>query len=278
MPVKLNSLLAEVGIDSGEVILLRHQEQRADPEHSPYNLWCDDKAAFDLYQSIQNPSNRKKLDSNYWASFVATPQGDTMFVGLYTSRYDGLNKTDIPLPTVIGMVAPRGSSDCYTLSLDPLLSEFSGRLFIEWGQGFRSWIQRAQNQNKKVIELRREFKEPDFPGFMNFIKPLSEIKNVPRGWIQVLSSSKGVYLLTCPRTKEQYVGSAYGEQGFWHRWMEYVANNHGGNVGLKSRDPSDYKVSILEVAGSAATMADILKMEALWKLKLQSQEMGLNRN
>jgi hypothetical protein len=41
---------------------------------------------------------------------------------------------------------------------------------------------------------------------------------------------------------------------------------------------SDYQVSILEVAGTAATEQDILKMEVLWKSKLQSREMGLNRN
>ncbi len=51
-----------------------------------------------------------------------------------------------------------------------------------------------------------------------------------------------------------------------------------GNIALKSRDPSDYRVSILEVAGSSATHADIQKMEVLWKEKLQSREMGLNRN
>jgi len=62
------------------------------------------------------------------------------------------------------------------------------------------------------------------------------------------------------------------------RWMQYVVTGHGGNVGLKSREPSDYQVSILEVAGSAATVEDILQMEILWKRKLQSQEMGLNRN
>lgn len=49
-------------------------------------------------------------------------------------------------------------------------------------------------------------------------------------------------------------------------------------MGLKSRDPSDYQVSILEVAGSAATVEEIREMEKLWKQKLQSREMGLNRN
>ncbi len=85
-------------------------------------------------------------------------------------------------------------------------------------------------------------------------------------------------MLTCPKTREQYVGSAAGADGFHGRWLSYARDGHGGNVGLKSRDPSDYQVSILEVAGSVATFEDILAMEALWKQKLQSREMGLNKN
>ena len=66
--------------------------------------------------------------------------------------------------------------------------------------------------------------------------------------------------------------------GFWGRWQDYIQTGHGGNVALKSRDPSDYHVSILEVAGTALTPDDIMKLEMQWKLKLQSIEMGLNRN
>jgi hypothetical protein len=278
MPIKLNSLLLQEDVDPAGVILLRHQDKKADPGRTPYKLWCEEKEAFERYQSIQSPGNRKKFSSNYWLSFVATPQGETMFVGLYTSRYCGLNETDLPWTSVNGSFYPTGSCDCYDLTLDKRLSDLSGRLFIEWGPGFRSWIQRAQRQNKDVIEVRPEFSEPEFPGFINFVKPLSEVESLPKSWEQVLSSSRGVYLLTCPHTKEQYVGSAYGEKGFWHRWMEYVGTGHGGNVALKSRELSDYQISILEVAGSAETTVDILKMEALWKSKLQSQKMGLNRN
>ena len=101
---------------------------------------------------------------------------------------------------------------------------------------------------------------------------------LPATWIAVLSSSRGVYLLTCPKTREQYVGSASGAGGFHGRWLLYARDGHGGNVALKSRDPSDYQVSILEVAGSTATPEEIIAMEDLWKRKLQSREMGLNRN
>ena len=84
-------------------------------------------------------------------------------------------------------------------------------------------------------------------------------------------------MLTCPKTKEQYVGSATGDDGFWRRWQDYIQTGHGGNVALKSREPSDYQVSILEVAGTASTTDDILSAERRWMNKLQSREMGLNR-
>lgn len=77
--------------------------------------------------------------------------------------------------------------------------------------------------------------------------------------------------------KEQYVGLAAGENGFWGRWQSYIQTGHGGNLGLKSRDPSDYRVSILEVAGSKMNTDEIIHLEQRWKEKLQSKEMGLNK-
>src|SRR5262245_2258206 len=97
---------------------------------------------------------------------------------------------------------------------------FIGRLLIDWGPGDRAWVQRADQQNKGVTELRTEFKEPEFPGFLNFIEPLSRLDRLPKSWATVLKSSRGIYLLTCPTTKEQYVGSATGEGGFWTRWQD----------------------------------------------------------
>jgi hypothetical protein len=170
-----------------------------------------------------------------------------------------------------------GRCDRYELTLEKALDDLIGRLLIAWGPGERSWIQRADRRDKPVIELRTAFKDPDFPGFLNFMKPLSELDTLPKGWLTALQSSRGIYLLTCPRTREQYVGSATGIHGFWGRWREYMKTGHGDNLGLKSRDPSDYQVSILEVAGTAASGEEIVLMEEHWKRKLQSKEMGLNR-
>jgi hypothetical protein len=170
--------------------------------------------------------------------------------------------------------------DIYSQRRLPEFDHLIGRLRVDWGRGNRSWAQKASSKtgNKPIVELARVFREPDFPGFTSFIGNLGGMPTLPQPWITALSAARGVYLLTCPRTREQYVGSAYGEAGFWGRWQSYVTTGHGGNLGLKSRDPSDYQVSILEVAGSAATVDEIIAMEQLWKSKLQSRDMGLNMN
>lgn len=277
MPIMFNTILMEAGFDTSNIRLLRHKDNRAAKGRTPYELWRDNRQQFDLYQSIQRINNRERLKTRNWASFVVTPSDETMFVGLYRLQNRSLLEKDIPAPQA-DSVEKAGSCDIYDLMLENELSDLISKLFIDWGSGERAWIQRAENQNKRVTKLLTEFKEPDFPGFLNFIEPLSKLSKLPIAWVTVLRSVRGIYLLTCPRTKEQYVGSAYGEDGFWGRWTAYIQTGHGGDVALKSRDASDYQVSILEVAGTASAPDDIIKMEVRWKLKLQSREMGLNRN
>jgi hypothetical protein len=277
MPLLFNTLLNQAHVPPTEVRLLRHQDHRSERGKGPYELWRDDRPAFRLYQETQSFQNRTRLKAAYWASFVVTPVGETLLAGFYRSRYLGINNEERPWPNNASRTDPVGTCDIYELNPDDCLDDLAGRLVIEWGDGERSWIQRADNQNKVVSEMRTVFREPDFPGFADFIAPLSKIEVLPRDWITALQSSRGVYLLTCPKTKEQYVGKATGDHGFYGRWLDYVRDGYGGNVGLKSRDPSDYQVSILQVAGDAEAF-EIDAMETRWKQKLQSREMGLNRN
>lgn len=278
MPIQFNSILEDHGIDPKDVRLLRHKDKRSSPGRSPYELWRDDPDAFNDYQSSQSISNRKIFSAPYWAVFVSDAFDDTVFVGLYAASYRGLLEKDRPKPHVVGGIDPAGSCDIYDLKLDDRLKDLVGRLVIDWGPGKLAWVQYADRNNKTVLELRAMQSEPPFPGFINFIAPLSSLGKLPHTWIEILRSARGVYILTCPKTKEQYVGSATGEDGFWGRWMEYYRTGHGGNVVLKSREPRDYQVAILEVAGTAASHNDILEMEGRWQTKLQSREMGLNRN
>ena len=275
---KFNSLLEQCGIVPETVILLRHQDNRKGVERTPYELWCNSPEDLVLYQSWQVIDGRNKFSrAPYWAAFVGTPDGRTMFVGMYAAKYKGILEKDSPHPHKDG-IRKAGSCDVYDLKEDERFRHLAGKLFVKWGDGARAWVQRADRQNKSISELHREFKEEEFPGYLRFQKPLSDIEGLPMTWAQSLMAAKGVYLLTCPRTKEHYVGSACGDGGFLQRWKEYVRTGHGGNVRLKSREFSDYQVSILEVAGSATGIEEIVAMENRWKGKLQSRAMGLNAN
>jgi len=271
------AILSETGVEPARVRLLRHQDTRYPGHPSPYVLWRDDPEAFEAYQQTQSFENEANLRAPLWASFVGLPGRDTLFVGLYSAALVGPLPADRPHP-VTRSLELAGSCALYDLAPRPELAELIGRLFIDWGPGYRRWIQRGDGSAKPVVELRRTFREEAFPGFAALILNLSQLETMPRGWAAALEATRGVYLLTCPRTREQYVGSAAGAGGFLSRWREYEVTGHGGNIALKSREATDYQVSILETVGSTAIDAEILALESRWKTKLQSREMGLNRN
>ncbi|WP_267383333.1 GIY-YIG nuclease family protein [Sphingomonas sp. GC_Shp_2] len=268
-------MLDSAGIDSALVRLLRHQRAPLNGA-TPYTLWRDERSLFDAYQATQQVKNRARFTAPYWASFVVTPNGQTLFAGLYAVGEPGTVPTSWPYPL---SKAPAGGGDevYSTRHLDDL-ADYEGRLAIEWGAGTRTWVQRADQQDKPIEELTRRFAEPPFPGFGAFVEPLSRILALPSSWTEALRAARGIYLLTCPITKELYVGSAIGSDGFLGRWHHYAVDGHGGNVMLRSRERSDYQVSILEVAGSLDSDADVLALESRWKGKLQSRAMGLNAN
>lgn len=274
--LSFGSLLDLVGLNRSEVRLLRHQDNHPG-FHSPYALWRDHRGRFESYQSTQAIGDAAHLRAPYWASFVGMPGRETLFVGIYSAKLVGPLPQDRMHP-ITGGIEPAGQSHLYQLDLRPELSEYVGRLWIEWGDGYRAWIQRGDRVPKPILELRRDLGEDPFPGFQALIINLSEIDSMPSTWAAALAATRGVYLLTCPTTKEQYVGMASGVDGFLGRWREYFATGHGGNVALKSRDPANYQVSILETVGTGATVSDICAIEVRWKEKLQSREMGLNRN
>ncbi len=286
MALRFNMLLQDAGIDLSDVRLLRHQTDKV-IGRTPYSLWRDDPDAFERYQSTQSgtPRQRARFNGRYWASFVAPSPASSLFVGLYEVRLVGsvAAGTIDPLTRVPvgGSLEKTPSYDQYQCTRMNALSNYAGRLSVSWGDtssARRAWIQRADNQDKEIVELNRVFKEERFPGFTKLIRQLTEIETMPHAWKEILQATCGVYLLACPKTREHYVGSAYGKEGFLGRWQAYAANNHGGNVGLKARDPSNYFVSILEVAGSTATIEDIVALENTWKLKLHSRDIGLNHN
>lgn len=278
MPFRFNMLLDELGIAPSDVRLLRHQPKVGST--LLLDVWRTDRTLFDDYQSHQVAARRSYFAGKYWVSFVGSWDGRTLFTGLYSVGAPTTINEEVIAP-ISGNSDAAGTIDLYPFEHLGALEPYEGRLFIDWGggaSGKRAWIQRADQQDKLITELHLSGAEMPFPGTMELTAPLSALADAPPSWMEPLSAARGVYLLTCPRDGSLYVGSATAAGGFWSRWSEYRANGHGGNVALVGREPSDFVVSVLQVAGSTDTIDDILAAEARWKAKLLSRELGLNRN
>jgi GIY-YIG catalytic domain len=265
--ISFNTLLNDAGIPISETRLVRHQDRSAESGQSLYDIWRSKDGRFELYQRLQKKDRFK--GAKHLASFIATPNGETLFVGMYKvagSRIaapgtsDPIRQTDV------------SGHFFYDLQLEEDLNEYADRLTVDWGTGTRAWVQHAASPRpKRILEIRRRAEEPPFPGFRFTWR-------IPHSWRGALSAASGVYLLVCHTDGKQYVGSAYGTGGFWSRWESYFRNNHGGNEGMKLRKNSDYQVSILEVASSTMSTTDIIELEGYWKEKLLTKTFGLNQN
>lgn len=276
MLLTFQNLLIEAGIPPVDARLLRHAKGSGTPGMHPYVAWRDHRNLFDEYQVRQVAGSRRFFSAPYWAAFLATPSRETMFVGLYRVEIAEAASAANTCP-LTGRQNAEGFTDCYTLLKVDEFQPFEGKLFVQWGEGALAWKQYADRNIKPIVELRKDNVEEPYPGHSAFFSQLSQVEAFPAGWRAVLSTVRGVYLLSCPRTKEQYVGGAFADGGFLSRWTQHAAMS-GDAIAFRSRDPEDYRVSILEVAGSLATDDDIFRMEQRWKEKLQSREMGLNRN
>jgi hypothetical protein len=134
------------------VRLLRHKDSHAKKGHTIYELWQNNRQKFDQYQMIQSFVNESKLRASFWASFIGTPDNETLFVGIYGVKEWRLLDYDVPRPHADGVDVAR-SCNIYELVLEERLDDLIGRLLIDWGPGYRAWIQRADRQNKRIIEL-----------------------------------------------------------------------------------------------------------------------------
>src|SRR5262249_17803097 len=86
-----NTVLREFGLNPDEVLLVRHSGEHM----KSYDAWRTSlpviaerrspiPLTFEQYQQHQKKRKfRTKLHLKYWASFITTPSGDTMFIGIY---------------------------------------------------------------------------------------------------------------------------------------------------------------------------------------------------
>lgn len=184
--------------------------------------------------------------------------------------------------------------DRYIVSLSPLGQNMIGRLKIHHPYYDRATRVRFENHygEMQVSEILREpYGGRSFPGFDAIDLSFDELETLVLknrlDWRQALISAKGVYLITDTLTHKRYVGSAYGEQGIWSRWMGYVQSGHGGNAELRLLVPeanldycrANFRFALLEYHLPRALDDYIIKRENYWKSVLVTRgAFGLNRN
>ncbi|MFE5336091.1 GIY-YIG nuclease family protein [Isoptericola sp. NPDC056573] len=122
-----------------------------------------------------------------------------------------------------------------------------------------------------------------FPGFDRLVLDHAQLQAVMRehrhaAWRTALASVVGVYLITDTRDGRHYVGKADGAESIRQRWTAYATNGHGGNVELRTIDPTSFRFSLLRVFDPSTPTRVIDEAESHSKVALDSRAHGLNRN
>jgi hypothetical protein len=241
---------------------------------------------FREYQSLQ--VREDVINREYILSFLVDEKGRTIFKGIF-QVFEKQKYTPGFLPKECEEAWWRHRDlYFYTTERLQLLEDLIDRMVIDWGKGKRQW---AQNyHNKEIIEILPHGFLEIFPGYLDVSLERNQLETIFRNqrpdseWRTALSKVYGVYLILDEVSGRQYIGSAYGKDGIWGRWNDYVKTKHGNNkkiVRLLDDDPERYKkfrYSIIEVLPNTLTKDEVIYRERKVKEKLGTRAFGLNLN
>lgn len=270
--ITIQEILQNRGINwwDSKVKLVRHKDSHKDL----FALYSSDKEKFWEYQETQVKEVFRGAD--YIVSFIGE-------AGL-TSRFVGVFKVGDALPvTYNGVPYYR-----YQLTKMPGFEDLEERIIIRWENAI-SWHQ-WWNNRMEVVEISAGLHYRHFTDYLDFSLSFPELKNIVNesysDWRVALSVVKGVYVIADELTGKLYIGSAYGTDGIWGRWSDYVATDgHGNNKSLIELVNSDalyaykhFRFSVLHILPMIATDNDVVRMESIFKQKLGTICFGLNNN
>lgn len=264
--ITIQELLYNRGLDRlAKIKLVRHKDKRLDL----YNMYRTDRNSFLDYQNSQSKDVFRDVD--YIVSFIGEEGVLARFIGVFRI----IGKEEI------------GNGFKYKMSDVSGYDDLKERVLIRWENAI-CWHQWIKNE-MEIVEICPGLHYKRFTDYFDLILMYSELEeiicNQYNDWKAVLSSIKGIYLITDTNTGKLYVGSAYGENGIWGRWNDYISTSgHGNNKILKEliSNNLDYKLylqfSILMILPKTVTSDEAILKERLFKRKLGSNSFGLNAN
>jgi hypothetical protein len=261
--------------------IVRHQDARYDMPTLIREGW------FDLYQSLQARPVFKGCKQI--VTCVGDGAGRARFIGVYRVLKEGTASPSLVPPNCPYQEWGIKSKHFYELARCAQFDKLEGRVVVDWGSGALAWPQHLRN--KPVVEMFPKGRVLDpFADYLDFslsylqLTDLVANAHAHRDWVASLSAVAGVYMILAEPTGHQYVGSAYGLDGIWGRWVQYATNGHGGNSKLRALLASDrtypksFRFSILQVLPKTTTPTEVIRWETQYKTKLGSRATGLNEN
>lgn len=277
--ITIQELLYNRGLNkNAKIKLVRHQDARYPDLYDWYRY---DRQKFLAYQARQGRDVFKNAD--YIVSCIGEggKKGTlSRFIGVF--KVTGKQVFNEPIIDLFPGVGYK-----YTMEEVHGFEDMKERVLIKWTNPI-SWHQWIKNE-MEVIEIQPGLHYKQFTDYSDFILTFSELKEIVNNqypdWKRMLSAVKGVYLINDTSTGKLYVGSAYGEDGIWGRWKNYVlTNGHGHNrllkklVATNSLHGHHFQFSILMLLPRTVTPDEVIKKEKLFKKKLGTNSFGLNDN
>lgn len=278
--IKLNDLLK---ISSSELYNYKLHLATYNGKDNPLDLYVENFDDWLYWNQWRN--GRDDFPRKYIFSMIENYHkvNKYIFGGVFriTHRYNNWEETNIG----------------YELEIVEEFKPYIGRLEIDFYryQGLRGRAFKLENYIDDMVVSQiyeKEYRGVDFPGYDNICLNYQTleliIKNQKSDWKVALENHKGIYVIVDKSNGKKYIGSAYGVNGIWARWNNYVySNGHGYNdelVKLISTKGSEYakenfQFSILELLSMKVDDDFVVRRENYWKNVLQTRSpLGYNKN
>ena len=286
--IDLFDLLRSFGLPADQAVkMYRH----VDRSHVIRELQAS--GDIELFQAVQGS---RQLGDSVVLFFAGEAGRMSRFIGarrvISAHHFAEATSDDAKAAIAKGFMGP--GAIWHELQVIPGLAQLEDRLTIKWPPAGRHhlWLRRLGNAPTEVPvhSIRPVGFDRTFPGFDEIQLRHHELQTLAidgdgeSGWINALSSTRGVYLITDLVTGDLYVGSATAAEGIWARWSTYAKTVHGNNkVMLDSVENIEafadrLQFSVLQTLSNLASRDDGLAAERRWKDKLGKKATILNGN
>jgi hypothetical protein len=284
--IQLKDFLVDAGIDPARTLVMRHTPPEKALRAALASWAAERPQMFNAYQCSHLPRQEKMLArAKRLVSCVGHKPGQTLFVGVYEVKgyrpisddeywamFEHQEMRDLGRNI-------RSSTLWFDLQLIQELSEWSGKLALRWPPPDRSWTRWAHQNTFPLHAIHPEsVLISPMPSWRELVLDWAQLRVLPESWADALSQWRGIYLIHDTTDAKCYVGSAYGEQNIYGRWLNYAASGDGGNKKLRERDPNYFLFSILERVGPDLPPDEVVALENTWKKRLHTRSAGLNVN